>query len=262
MEWDSRSFVITSIIFTVLLFVLLFFGLPTPYPLPAEQGILIDFGEDEQGFGEQAPGAIEQVESQPVPSVPETVTSDAEESLETQDVEDAPAVATKPKETKPKTQTTVTKTTVKEEPKEEKPVLNPNANFAKVRNNINTGSDGSATGEGDYGNKNGQEDSMGQSLASGTGGGPQALLQGRSSISLPLPSTNQKKEGKVVVLVIVDRSGKVIFADPGKQGSTTLDKDLLEAAKKAALASKFNRDDNASERQTGTITYVFRFGSN
>ena len=44
-----------------------------------------------------------------------------------------------------------------------------------------------------------------------------------------------QEEGKVVVEVSVDRSGKVIQARPGIKGSTTLDDYLLNVAKEAAL---------------------------
>ena len=60
----------------------------------------------------------------------------------------------------------------------------------------------------------------------------------------------------------VDRTGKVTSAEPGVKGSTTLDKDLLAAAKRAALASRFNNKPDAPIIQEGIITYVFRLRGN
>ena len=45
----------TIIFHILLLLVLIFFGLSTPLPLPGEEGILINFGDDDQGFGKVEP---------------------------------------------------------------------------------------------------------------------------------------------------------------------------------------------------------------
>ncbi len=74
---------------------------------------------------------------------------------------------------------------------------------------------------------------------------------------MPEPEYKSKSEGKVVVDIIVDRQGNVVSASPGKAGTTTNDPVLREAAKAAALKTKFNSDPNAQERQPGTITYTF-----
>ena len=50
----------------------------------------------------------------------------------------------------------------------------------------------------------------------------------------------------------------MIYANPGIQGSTTLNKDLLERAKKAALKTKFEPKPSAPENQQGKIIYDFR----
>ena len=60
-------------------------------------------------------------------------------------------------------------------------------------------------------------------------------LQGRGFQKLPTPKYDYQGEGRVVVEVSVDRSGKVIQAVPGIKGSTTLDEYLLKVAKDAAL---------------------------
>lgn len=90
-------------------------------------------------------------------------------------------------------------------------------------------------------------------------GEPSAKLEGRSVMgSLPLPSYNVEKAGKVVVKITVDRDGNVKSAVAGAPGTTVNDTSLWDSAKKAALGAKFNVSRSAPEAQEGTITYVFK----
>ena len=65
-------------------------------------------------------------------------------------------------------------------------------------------------------------------------------------------------EGKVVVAITVDRLGNVITAIPGVKGSTTLNKELLQRAKTAALKTKFEPKQSAPTNQQGKIIYYFQ----
>jgi outer membrane biosynthesis protein TonB len=261
MNWDNKAFVLTAVFYTLLLFMFLFMGFRTPLPLPAEQGILINFGDDDFGSGTIEPREIEEVVEQTA-STPtaETVTEELEEQL-TQDYEEAPAV-TPVKREQPK-QVTEVKPQKKpeEEVKKEEPVpvVNPNAMYqGRKTDSESTASEGETGGSGNQGSLTGDPDVTNRSLGAGTGEGIEFSLVGRSSVRLPIPEFDTQKEGKVVVRVRVDRTGKVIFAEPGVKGSTTLDSDLLAAAKQAALASRFNKKDDAPMVQEGTISYVFR----
>ncbi|HAX93637.1 MAG TPA: hypothetical protein DCY25_06795 [Bacteroidales bacterium] len=60
-----------------------------------------------------------------------------------------------------------------------------------------------------------------------------------------------------MVAISVDRSGKVIQANPGVKGSTTLNADLLRVAKEAALKARFDSKTDAPAIQKGFITYNF-----
>ena len=64
-------------------------------------------------------------------------------------------------------------------------------------------------------------------------------LQGRGFQSLPTPKYDYQGEGRVVVEVSVDRSGKVIQAVPGIKGSTTLDEYLLKGCKRSCSEGQF-----------------------
>ena len=98
---------------------------------------------------------------------------------------------------------------------------------------------------------------LGGGSGKGAGNGPSFNLLGRSAQSMPKPSFPGNEAGIVVVEVTVDKFGKVTKALPGIKGSNTIDSDLLEAAKKAALTARFNSDTNAPAFQKGTITYHF-----
>jgi colicin import membrane protein len=111
---------------------------------------------------------------------------------------------------------------------------------------------GSGNGSG-YGNGNG--------TGNGTGNGNQGIsynLGGRGYQALPSPKYDYQGEGRVVVEVSVDRSGKVTQARPGITGSTTLDDYLLKVAKEAALKARFDVKADAPVVQKGTITYNFK----
>jgi len=126
-------------------------------------------------------------------------------------------------------------------------------------------SEGIAGGTGNQGDPNGSINSKVRGAGSGlgdkgTGTGDKGIsysLQGRGFQALPQPKYDYQGEGRVVVEVRVDRSGKVIQATPGTKGSTTLDEYLLRVAKEAALGARFEVKQDAPEIQTGTITYNF-----
>lgn len=260
MNWNNRAFIYTAVFYTMVLFMFLFLGFTTPLPLPAEQGILINFGDDDTGSGLREPKPVEEVSEQSAAQPSSPVESEVIEEHMTQDYEEAPSVAqTKTKPVKPQ-EKTEQKKEVKEEPvKEEKPVVNASALYqGRKSDSKSTSSEGDAGGTGNQGSLTGDVDTKNRSLGTGVGNGIGYDLKGRSSVALPKPEFNVQKEGKVVVRIRVDRTGKVTFAEPGVKGSTTLDKELLAAAKKAALASRFNNKADAALIQEGTITYVFR----
>lgn len=79
-----------------------------------------------------------------------------------------------------------------------------------------------------------------------------------ATIKLKEPEYICNEEGKVVVEIIVDRSGKVIEANPGIEGTTNKADCLLEQAKNAALNTTWTPDPEAPERQVGKIIYDFK----
>jgi len=82
-------------------------------------------------------------------------------------------------------------------------------------------------------------------------------LLNRSHIKLPLPVYKCPDSGKVTLSITVNPYGTVIQADVMEEESSTDDFCLHEAAREAALNSRFNSGQNFPERQKGTITYIF-----
>jgi TonB family protein len=64
----------TIIVHAIILILLLLFGFFTPLPLPGEEGILVNFGSSEQGFGAEEPAPARQ-ENEAIPVVEETRTA-------------------------------------------------------------------------------------------------------------------------------------------------------------------------------------------
>jgi len=118
--------------------------------------------------------------------------------------------------------------------------------------------EGIAGGPGNQGDPNGSVNSKVRGTGSGLGDkGISYDLKGRGFQRLPPPKYDYQGEGRVVVEVSVDRSGKVVQANPGTKGSTTLDEYLLKVAKDAALEARFEVKPDAPVIQKGTITYNF-----
>ena len=68
------------------------------------------------------------------------------------------------------------------------------------------------------------------------------------------------EEGRVVVRITVDRSGKVIKAEPGVKGTTNTAPCLLDPARKTALSHRWNTDSNAPTQQIGFVVVNFKLG--
>ena len=118
--------------------------------------------------------------------------------------------------------------------------------------------EGITGGQGNQGFLTGSVDSKVRGEGSGLGDkGISYDLQGRGFQKLPPPKYDYHGEGRVVVEVSVDRSGKVIQATPGIKGSTTLDEYLLKVATDAALMARFDAKPDAPLIQKGTITFNF-----
>lgn len=254
----------TIIVHAILISLLAFFGFSVPLPLPAEQGMLINFGYDESGDGMIESGqSSSNSKTEVQKTTPNDNTNGTENQTITQDFEDAVSIKNKSSESKNTTNTKEVKTQQVQEVIEERKV-DENALFpGKGSGNGTSGngageSDGNSGGTGNQGSQDGSPDSKNYSGNSGgNGNGISFSLGGRVPNGLPKPEYNVQEEGKVVVEIIVDRNGSVVRATPGAKGTTTTNKTLWNSAKKAAMETHFNKKADALEEQKGTITYHF-----
>lgn len=241
---------VTGISVTVAAHVLLalfgvFSGMTYLYPPPEEKAVLIDFTED--------PEEIRQVFNGTRPQ--------AEEIDPTQDPELVQRSEGQVKGTKPNVSAEATMDNFGDveqyEPPREKPI-DQRALFHAPDN----GSDEDALSPHtatDPGNELKAGQAQGNTTTGKTDGKPNAQLKGRSVLgTLPLPNYKGQKTGTVVVKILVDKEGKVRQAKAGAAGTTVTNKELWDAAEKAAMDALFSSSEDASGLQEGTITYIFK----
>ncbi len=252
---EQKEGLIGTIVFHVLLLLLFIFtGLTYQVP-PPETGLTVNFGTSDVGMGDVQPDESgqptpekPQPEEQVTPVSSEEQPSESKEDVVTQDMEDALSVPDSKEESKNETS---------EEKKEEKPEVNENLQkaFEKMGS---AQSSGGSEGDDDVPGDKGQTDGVkngGAYVGGGTGDG-NYYLKGRAALSKPKPDYTCQEEGKVVVIIKVDRKGKTVSAKVGK-GTTNMAECLTKRAIEAAMRTKWEPDSNAPFEQQGSITYHF-----
>lgn len=265
----KREGLVGTIVFHLaLLLLFIFAGLKYPDPRP-EQGVVVDFGTSDAGTGQTQPtevGAADNVVPEPRPdnttptetapseTVDEDVLTDTDETVEL-----------------PETQEQTTEKTEENEKPKEEPEETKEEEERKISDQLSGAlekfkkSDKSGGSEGDdddaAGDKGDPDGSRSSNYTGGTGGKGSGNydLGGRSATKRPIPEGCGNEEGTVVIEVQVNREGKTIRAQQGR-GTTASDNCLIEAAKQAALNTKWSPDPNAPHTQQGKITYKFILG--
>lgn len=245
------SAISTLLIVVVGLVICAFVGLNPPDPPIPEEGVEVNLGDSDQGLGNaESPEISENMR----PNA--SAASSAGEQVSTQRTEQTVSMNTSDNNSRA-TQTTTTKPTEKTTTENNEPKINQQALFPGKSNKASGGSQGVTQGTGNQGKAGGDPNSQRYDGVPGNGGAGWSL-KGRSASALPTPSYESNKEGKIIVKIWVDRSGKVTKAEAPEKGSTISDVTMVNKAKEAAMKAKFNADPNATEIQVGTITYVFR----
>lgn len=290
-ENRKQSLAITTAIFAVL-FLLFFFlkfsNIITDISLLEGGGgggdVAVNFGDSDFGSGHNY-ASMESVKSAPKQTAqPKAV----EKEIVVSENDDAPVIANikkptdkpkKPEETKPV----------------EKPVPKPSKSATDALSNLlngsSTGGDGNDKQAGNKGKSNGDPNATGYNGGGGSGtgsGGGNGSGQGlgtgsgygngngggvgngtgnyqlgnRKALSKPQPNYICDEEGTVVVQISVDKSGRVISANPGVRGTTNAAKCLLDQAKVAAMNTRWQSDDAAPDKQVGKIIYSFKLTGN
>jgi len=291
----KKSLTITVILSSILVILLLYIGLLRPFP-PEENGIAINFGTMDFGSGKVQPK--EKIKSEPldIPDTPnetENLKEEVEEVVEQEPVEEKMVAEEAPIE-KVVTQESEESILIKQQ-KEAKRKADAEAKRAKAAeqriarekkeaeerkraeqeakkreldalmggigksDGTESGSEGDDNKSGDKGDPAGNPYATSYYGAPGSGNGTGGYgLNGRSLVSKDKVRQECNEEGRVVVLIIVDKNGKVIKATPGVKGTTNNAPCLLEPAKKTAFLHKWNLDAKAPSQQKGFIVVNFK----
>lgn len=281
----KKSLLITIGLFSLLFLVLFFFGLS--YLDPAtEQGIAINFGVSESGKGLKQPQekvkitpesvnntAVEEAASSEATPEDTQAKAEAKEEVVTQQVEEAPVIkSTKETSKKTPTPTKNTKSTSEKKPEAKKAIKKvekkPDASTQNILDSFLKGTkqdgktdsgDGDTQQNGDQGNPDGDPNAKAYyGTGKGLDGDGNYRLGGREALNKEREIPKCNETGVVVVKIVVNQQGEVIQAYPGIKGTTNTAPCLIQPAKNAALATKFNSDPNAPSKQIGSIVYKFK----
>lgn len=272
MDKDKRRGIIGTIaVHIIVLLCLFFFALRTPLPLPGEEGIEVNFGNDESAFGEVQTDSPPPVSDNGLPPHKVVFESAEDEEYLSQNLEETPAIEEKkkpaevvkkepePQKVEKPVEEPIKKSDNMEKTSENpKPTVNTKALYTGSSNKSKTGTNqGIGEGEGDMGKPTGYKDSDNYDGQGGSGNGISYSLGGRGAKYIEKPSSNFSETATVVVTIWVDRNGIVQRAQVNPKGTTTVDANMKKIALDAAKNSTFEADQSAADLQTGTITYKF-----
>ena len=282
---ERNSAKITTLIVVIL--VLLFVVGPPYMDPPLEYGVAVNFGTTDFGSGDVQPN--EPIKSEPrevveepqeeetkveetiaEPSKPEAasekvLTADNAESIAMKK-EKAAADAKAKEEAKVKAEAErvqkakeAAEAKKKQEEADKKAKLDALIGGVSNSEGTQTNGEGPDNQTGDKGQLNGDPyaPSYFGDPGSGTGGSDFGLNGRKGTPSKNVVKQDCNEEGRVVVKITVDRSGKVIKAEPGIKGTTNSASCLLEPAQKTAMSYKWPADTNAPSQQVGFIVIDF-----
>ena len=263
----QKSMAITVVLNVIILLLFFYVGLTYLDP-PPENGIAVNFGTMDTGSGNVQPK--EKIKTAPKQTAPEPVKqqkSEIKEEVITQDTEEAPVIKNEKKKELVKE---LVKEVPKKEPKKEvekKPNPKPDQSTSDALSSlinrpksdgVDEAGEGGNKKPGDKGDLNGDPNAKSYyGNGKGLDGDGNYLLGGRKALNKKKFVQDCNEAGIVVVSIEVDRNGNVINATPGVRGTTNNSKCLLNPAKRAALATKFNEDAKAPSKQIGKIIYRF-----
>ena len=269
---QSHTIAGTVTIVLLLLLLLLLFKLTMRAPIQLEdEGIVITFGNADEGGGMPDALPLDQIvqpEQQPAPAAPvqpsnnDLMVQEDEESLalaqQTEEERKRQAeqeeLLRKQKEAEAQAEAeriAREKALAEKKAKEQEAIDKANqlgALFGQSTSNEGANADGQS--------ETPTASSKGNPVGKGYGvvDGNMWSLQGRDDKSIPKPSTDFKQQGKVVVNIRVDRAGNVILVSIG-DGTTISDRYTQQIALDAARKAKFTEGD---KEQIGSITYNFK----
>jgi len=255
-----RSALATAGICALLLLLFFFLGFYTPYPPPAEEGLLVDFGNTATGFGQENPSTQPQAAAQPEAEAQKSpdgaVDQNLEESVALPKPSEKKEPVKKPVE-KPKP-VQESKPVVKEPEPDPKPAVDERFVFNKEKHDFksNSGSQGNTKGSGNMGDPSGgkSDNYLGQNSGLGDKG-ISFGLSGRGMVGPPPTDNAHQEYGDIKITIQVNKNGQVIDAQYSRQGSTITDRALIDKYVAYARKARFNADPDAPDVQQGFITF-------
>lgn len=271
---ERNSAKITTLIVVILVLLLFIVGPPYLEP-PLEYGVAVNFGTSEFGSGEVQPTEPIKSEPQKVIEEPKVEASKIETSspsnTKAENVlteENAEAIAIKKqKEAEAKALAEAERKEQlrkeaqerkRQEEADKKKKLDALIGGVSKSEGTQSGGEGPDSQAGDKGQLDGDPYAPSYFGGSGPGkGGVGYGLNGRGRPTRQIFKQDCNEYGLVVVKIEVDRSGKVVSAQPGERGTTNTHPCLLDPAKKIALSHKWPPDSNAPARQIGFVSINF-----
>lgn len=253
----------------LLLLLLLWIKYGTP-PVPdiQEEGMEVNLGTDENGYGTSQPMAVEDPapDAASVSYVTRASESSTTREILTTDNEDAPAVS--PATTGTRAGRSETRTDNRR-PNDRQALNNNNTRQQRPRYVYGgaTGrggnsapadapgtNEGNTTGNGDRGVPSGTPGASNYTGIPGSGNGISHNLSRRNIIAFPPPEADFKEGGKVTVRITVNKAGNIT----NKQVISASNAEIRAIALRKIEKIKFNKSDDAPEEQFGNITFVFK----
>lgn len=291
-EHKKKSFTFTTVVLSVLLLLMFYIGLTYMEP-PIENGITVNFGTMEFGMGPEQPK--EKVSATPTKtpekeetSVPEEEAAEPDQSevpeeevvdekpsepVLTQEEEEAirirqqkearerEAAAQRAKAEKEARERREAEERARQEREAKKRRIDELMGGINEAEGQASGSEGDDQQAGDKGQPDGNPYASSYYGSTGTGSGTSGYgLSGRSLVSRGKVAQECNEAGRVVVRIVVDRSGKVIEATPGVRGTTNTHPCLMEPARRTAFMHQWNTDSRAPGQQIGFVVVNFKLG--
>jgi outer membrane biosynthesis protein TonB len=272
-NWKALFITLSVHALLLLVFFLFAFAVPGVTPPPVEEGIEVNLGNSDIGFGDIQPlvpgEPAPEAQPEPAPSPAQTAPAEQEQEKELSDRDDADAPeiskpATKPvKTTKPAATTqpaTTNKpavTTTPPTPKPQKPKAVYGGGSGTGGNNAddynNSRNQGVAGGSGDQGKPGGNPNSDNYNGTGGSGSGGPRVTSGNRKIVKYYSFTGELDKATIYAIVRVSPAGKGTFVGFGKNSTSR-----SQAYANAIISYLPNIQFNPSSEES-TVTVQFNF---
>jgi len=242
---------VTVILHIALLLIFIFVqAFSMPDPLPGEKVVEISMAD----YGNTATGSGDTETEVPSPQEQEVVEEQVSETPQTEESVPAEAIETQT-DSEISAPTSTEETETEEEPEEAEPSAS--SDLIKAIEDFTKSGGGGTDGEDDeVGNEGNEDGNIEGSSVVGTNEGIEGDLGDRGLIGKP--SISPTEEGKVVLIVYVDRSGRITRTSRAYNSSNTTSDYLFRLAEEAVKELKFQGKSSADPTQRGTITFNFK----